>query len=396
MSVPSLPNNLSSWKTAFLSENPEDATIHSPKAYNPASKIKLDQFLLLRVLWKANNQTKFKHDVWDIGESAWKDAKKHLRDWTPWEAYIKTVGQHRPEWEPFIDIGTLTSTLRSQDNITATISTQEENEKIFPIDAVSHHTRSRDPLTTPTKSTKTASVSLMQISLHDLKLESDEEESASPEQPSILLSARSPAAAGTAPPVNDEMIVNSSLVEFLDALCRHCENVRAKWTGRREVFRFGTNFEARTDGVLRTERFGIAAILEVKPFLRRHRLQAIQMQEAAQMAAWIFQDEVQEKKPTSKPRLLVSQDHREIYLTFARYTTGYVDYLANKQRKTIKRMTRDQRDKHKSERDEAPIDEIAENDMMEMSQFGPWAINEPDHMKSLGHIILAYTIDRGR
>ena len=47
-------------------------------------------------------------------------------------------------------------------------------------------------------------------------------------------------------------------------------------------------FDARVDGVLRKKRGNeVKAIVEVKPYLPTPNIEAIRMQEAAQMAAWI-------------------------------------------------------------------------------------------------------------
>src|SRR5205814_7291897 len=66
-----------------------------------------------------------------------------------------------------------------------------------------------------------------------------------------------------------------------------------EWTVHRKSFRIGERgergFEARVDGTLR-RRGGdkeVLAIIEVKSLRRVNFLNAIRMQEAAQMAAWI-------------------------------------------------------------------------------------------------------------
>lgn len=86
-----------------------------------------------------------------------------------------------------------------------------------------------------------------------------------------------------------------------------------------------------TDGYLEKGQSGeVSAILDVKAYIREDNILQIQMQESAQMAAWIFANpddgelhhSASGKEPTR--RLLVSQDNHEIYLTFAEYDAAYV------------------------------------------------------------------------
>jgi hypothetical protein len=55
-------------------------------------------------------------------------------------------------------------------------------------------------------------------------------------------------------PANDEQIVNIALISFLNALTIFHEDVRADWAIDRKVFHFSDQFEARTDGLLKSSR----------------------------------------------------------------------------------------------------------------------------------------------
>lgn len=84
------------------------------------------------------------------------------------------------------------------------------------------------------------------------------------------------------------------------------------------------------DGLLRINQKNTRAIIEVKPFIRNASpeiLDGIRMQETAQMAAWIAQDPPPLTGPASNrfTRLLVSQDHGEIYLIIASFNAEYVE-----------------------------------------------------------------------
>jgi hypothetical protein len=90
---------------------------------------------------------------------------------------------------------------------------------------------------------------------------------------------------------NDEQIVNTALILFLNALSMRCDEVTAHWTLQRQSFTVGigneTVYEARVDGFLRSPTGDVKAIIEVKPCVRSQKSMEIRMQETAQMAAWI-------------------------------------------------------------------------------------------------------------
>jgi len=83
--------------------------------------------------------------------------------------------------------------------------------------------------------------------------------------------------------------VNMALIIFLSTATMYHPDVRAEWTAQRKSFKFSNLFEARVDGFLRkglSDKVG--AILEVKAYTRELKQHQIQMQESAQMAAWIY------------------------------------------------------------------------------------------------------------
>ena len=97
--------------------------------------------------------------------------------------------------------------------------------------------------------------------------------------------------------VVDEEIVNISLLLFLQGLVGHCDAARCWWSSHRQpfVFRRQNNkkiYESRVDGFLqRWSDSSTRALVEVKPFRRSNATaNSIQMQESAQMVAWIRQD----------------------------------------------------------------------------------------------------------
>ena len=103
------------------------------------------------------------------------------------------------------------------------------------------------------------------------------------------LEAISPMDPALVKPASDEQIVNIALISFLNALTIFHEDVRAHWVIARKVFHLSDKFEARTDGLLKSDRNEYPlAILEVKSHVRKSNIKQVQMQESAQMASWIY------------------------------------------------------------------------------------------------------------
>ncbi|KAF4457457.1 hypothetical protein F53441_507 [Fusarium austroafricanum] len=179
--------------------------------------------------------------------------------------------------------------------------------------------------------------------------------------------------------IEDEQIVNTALVLFLNALTLHCDLVQGEWTLYRQPFvvKDATKkkaYEARVDGLFRINGKGTRAIVEVKPFVRNASaatLDGVRMQETAQMAAWIAQHPPLPTKSNTFTRLLVSQDRGEVYLIIADFNLQYVECIC------------------------APGRNGDKPSFLEMNEYGPFFVEDPDHMKQLGTILLAVSIQGG-
>ncbi|TVY79707.1 hypothetical protein Focb16_v008611 [Fusarium oxysporum f. sp. cubense] len=182
--------------------------------------------------------------------------------------------------------------------------------------------------------------------------------------------------------IEDEQIVNTPLVLFLNALTLHCDYAQGAWTIYRKTFVVKASatkvYEARVDGLLRVKD-RTCAIVEVKPLIRygsEKTLDKIRMQETAQMAAWIAQDPPVLKKPITKfRRLLVSQDHGEVYLIIATFDYQYVEYIC-----ALGTGSRGKGSTHS---------------FLEMREYGPFEVKSPEQMEQLGIILLGASIQGG-
>ncbi|KAE8155000.1 hypothetical protein BDV25DRAFT_146823 [Aspergillus avenaceus] len=175
------------------------------------------------------------------------------------------------------------------------------------------------------------------------------------------------------PQTKDEQIVNTALVDFLNALTMHFPQAN-DWTLHRKSFKAAfqhASFEARTDGYLEDDGSSdrVRALIEVKPMLREKKRNPICMQEAAQMVAWIKSDP-DPRGVLNLPgrRLHVSQDRHQIFITFAEYDSSYIQYLNN----TL------------------PPD--SPRPFLKMHEFGPWNTMVKNDMENIGSILLAIAL----
>ncbi|KAJ5213232.1 hypothetical protein N7449_000401 [Penicillium cf. viridicatum] len=175
------------------------------------------------------------------------------------------------------------------------------------------------------------------------------------------------------PQTKDEQIVNTALVDFLNALSMHFPQASG-WTLHRKSFKAAfqhASFEARTDGYLEdggsSER--VRALIEVKPMLRAKKRNPIRMQEAAQMVAWIKSDP-DPRGALNLPgrRLHISQDRHQIFITFAEYDESYIQYLHN------------------------TLPPKSPRPFLKMHEFGPWNTMARSDMEDIGGILLAIAL----
>ncbi|OXV05752.1 hypothetical protein Egran_06480 [Elaphomyces granulatus] len=105
----------------------------------------------------------------------------------------------------------------------------------------------------------------------------------------------------------------------------------------------------------------IKAIAECKQNNRRRESPAVDMQEVAQIVAWI-----KEYPNRTVQRILLSQDRDEIYISFAEYDNNWETYLCS--------------------------GKVANAGFMVVNRFGPWRIGNVSKMRHFAEIILAFSL----
>ncbi|RAL08197.1 uncharacterized protein BO97DRAFT_446364 [Aspergillus homomorphus CBS 101889] len=141
----------------------------------------------------------------------------------------------------------------------------------------------------------------------------------------------------TSPQGTDEDTVNSTFIEFLNALTSIIPAVQSWWrTYKKELIfdrgkrgnKVSHGYSTRTDGQLedmQTEEIKIP--VECKGFLRGPNNQRIAMQEVSELVAWIKQCPDGPNSAVVRYRPLVSRDGNQIFISFLEYGPAWVDYL---------------------------------------------------------------------
>ncbi|KAJ5819122.1 hypothetical protein N7474_004713 [Penicillium riverlandense] len=330
-----LPPIESPWKARIQSNKLINPTIHTLSPMKSGSKLGEEQFLQLRVLWPPLIVI----DDFEVGPKRFKvKADDVMKELVPFAAYLKHIQGNKTHIQPY-------KKGRWADNRGVEFRDVRPQRNIARPDYAESDSLSRE------------SSGPQDIQMRD----SVSNTSAAAEMRDVRWT-----------PTRDEQIVNTALLEYLNALTVNIPEVQCDWSSARLAFKaeFGqAHMEARTDGFLKGEGMEEAfAILEVKPRVRdREGDPAIQYQESAQMVGWILHDEKNTRKVALPKRLIISQDRNEIYITEASYKDEYVQHLKDKDAEPAGFLT--------------------------MQEYGPWNIDDHKHMRHLAKIVVRFCIE---
>ncbi|PYH38808.1 uncharacterized protein BO87DRAFT_350287 [Aspergillus neoniger CBS 115656] len=357
-----IPQSPEEWLKEVKHLDLDKVTIHDAPLKS-ASRAEFEQFLLLRVVWKSYDSSKFLRRV-DLSQ-ALPDARTRLKGLGSWTNY-------KNSFTGPVQQGTFALARHYQLQVTRTDQDSPTGSGV-QFTPVAHRTRSKQQTGQPpaqpdfTKSPPTNPDPNFDTALLD-----DESDSMSVVSSPLVRTPWSPIRPEDEflyPPTKDEQIVNTALLTFLDSLTLHFD-LSVGWSIHRMAFKAtftNMEFQARTDGYLADSKGDIKAIVEVKPVIRNNKETQIRIQESHQIVANLLADytspHVQRR---NKPhRLIISQDRHEIYISVAEYDDNYIDYLQTGQTRN--------------------------NPFLVMHQYGPWDTLNPDAMDDLGPIILALT-----
>jgi len=309
----SLPSSVQSWKSAVFQAYGFDNIKLGLRAipvldYKSASKLELKQYLALRILRTSKNVDNFKSDNW-IPQAFLSQSTRILDDKHEWKRYLKDVEDRIEVHKSSLSAFSLARAYQQQVSRKphARVYQAELDSRI----AVTPTKQGRPTRSTTNKASATPpevdlAPNLAAISLHTPSSSSSSRNTVTDLGPGFQtptssslgtpigklppISPYSPLGKGFAEPAKDEQIVNTALLNFLTALTFWVPQVKATWTLHRAAFKIEGFFEARIDGYLEhIDGDTPLVIIEVKACVRSSSRNQIQMQEGAQLAAWICQ-----------------------------------------------------------------------------------------------------------
>ncbi|KAI3331304.1 hypothetical protein F4824DRAFT_476196 [Ustulina deusta] len=390
-----LPADAGDWSNEAKLLRLRDKSIHEYDLASSASKIGREQFLLLHIIWLRPHAPAILHNRhrgrWITNDEHFTQARLFFASGemaSAWKAYLNATAMSPGQLSKQGYAGLHTFSLVRYHQIQSQGVTFEGGDTVTKLAFTPVARRTRTQLAIRNEAPTTPTPALGAESSEDVRMFDD-----SPSTPERSSIAQSPPAgqgdtfsplheeiAKQLKAIQDEQIVNTALILYLDAVTIHCPELEADWTLHRVPFISkdyvgNKTYEARVDGYLKRRSDGEPlVILEVKPFLRENKPVEIRMQEGAQMAAWINQHPPPRKRDKAKyRRLLISQDRHEIHLTFASFDDGYVDYIC-----------------HKNQQNGGPVFHLA------MSEYGPYDVGDSVAMGMLGEIVISYALEACR
>ncbi|KAI0098803.1 hypothetical protein GGR51DRAFT_537491 [Nemania sp. FL0031] len=392
------PNTPTVWMAQANAHGVQDLSIHDHGSRFSGSNITVPHFLLLRVIWPKERMPEvlYHQDRRRWIERSYLDQSRSFLACpqmnAAWSGYLQSITKTSQRLRDECFSGLQTFSLVRYHQIQSLDPDFESDAEIAKLNfspPVSSRTRARAALP-PRPTTPTPSVNITSIGNQFATMFLEDSPSTSVGTPSFSGSLDTHATPSDVfspftgsiedqfKAIQDEQIVNTALILFLNALTIHSA-LRADWTLHRRAFisrnRNGEKtYEARVDGLLRRRQDDKPlAILEVKPFTRRKKRLEIMMQESAQMAAWISQHpprELEDMRANSKKsyRLIISQDRHEIFLTFAEFDAAYCDYI-----------------RHKNQT-------VDVESYLVMNEYGPFNTGSRTEIKYLGELVLAFSL----
>lgn len=319
-----IPQDRDEWESIIAARELDQKSIHTFQRASSASGISYEQYLLLQVTWRADDKDNAIVDLLDEDNGKWaKGVLANKPDNPAWCQYwssidnVKTIPHGR-----FEDIGRMSLVLYYQLLCFDTRHSAIDTPKIGMVTRSQSEALRREQQQSPTPRGQDIFDMNEEFSEDENENEGGEEQDDDDEddvqdivhlqldklnlkKKAIELSTPPGSISKGAPlysPVtssilyprsDDEQIINTALILYLTSLVLFFD-ISAEWSMYRKSFHLGGRkkkdkiFQACVDGYLWTDNKDEARIIvEVKPFLRFENLKIIQMQEAAQMAAWI-------------------------------------------------------------------------------------------------------------
>ena len=289
-----LPSSVNGWNSEIASRQLTGKSILDLRSYDSGSKIKQEQFLLLRAYYVVLKRDEFSSHHRARWFPYYDKAKDILNSEEAaglgWQQYLDSFDDpaFKKPLPKFPNLGSF-SLVRYYQRAVENVNSSHVSQKTryFTRSVSKSSETRREELQTPIRSSSRHLPADLNERMGDLTLNtpgstmSPYDASDATEMAKLLV------------PTEDEQIVNTALIIFLTTITMHFTN-KVHWSLERKAFQVCAGmdkmFEARVDGILRSgngENDDVLAIMEVKPCMRLLNRVNIRMQETAQMACWI-------------------------------------------------------------------------------------------------------------
>lgn len=292
--------------------------IHGIARSDAESRLDVDQFLALKVLWKMDRNPKVfltPNQILPFGTTAngIENARRRLKNDPAWSEYLKACGPPKAPNRPYAGIlGRFAIVLQNQRIVATHAAAKKDRIKVVgsPITSKSGAPLGRSGGSSgvgvatvgqkthePPRGAFPLSTS-QSLPSRSRSIEPEPKSMAPKDTAMIHFDYEVPIAKRTERA--DEQLVAVAAISFLQALCIQDTYQPAFWSPIRKPFRFGqTNFKAYVDGYLQQigeslqplDRGVSAAVLNVTARKRPPKNFEIEWQESAQMALWIREEQ---------------------------------------------------------------------------------------------------------
>lgn len=427
-----LPHDFKSWIKLVETLNLQNDSLFTLLKVNSGSEFTLPQFLMLRVFYKPVEEYNSLESLFNntkdraVAADIWKDTGTFLEQFTDFQEYLKAIEEGRDAKGSFAMTRLYQRRCAElKDEFCPNVDRQKvelPDRRVTRGYARALKQADTSPSLKPDKASASGteidglSSQLDGLSVNDTdpktpKPSSDPSGHGNPESDSTGAGRKymlTPLPKGGDPMpaaiedqaykfIEDEQIVNFALLLLVDTLVIQCKDATGSWSPYRAPFeacdRRGQKiYQAFVDGLYRKKKEGRKGldpkkeeleanmIIEVKPHSRNKPptadTMAVNMQESAQMAAWISKVNIsgqEDEKHTIYRRVLISQNRRQIFVTIAKYDQAYVDYIKGN---TVL-----------GEELEGP-----DGPFLTMERYGPYDITNWEEMRWISHMLLALSI----
>ncbi|KAI1159502.1 hypothetical protein F5B18DRAFT_655539 [Nemania serpens] len=392
-----LPGTPEAWRKLYANLDDVMRSVEvsdkSDKRLKSGSEITLEQFMALRVLSPGlKNGQQLQSDLKKyVDPSTFKEMERKLSSSKEWNQFLAAVSGEK---KTPVDLGPYATVFEYQQRASLGTSRSGFEAPVSPDPetSIAYRTRSRaaQPLPQPERPTTPPQATPIPVGEINTNIHTNTDMEMNTAMAGLGLGSPAQLDSQSLSPMSpeqylpgdrgNEVTVNTALIHFFITV--HLFNLVTSglsWSYEQRAFKFvmphGGNFVARVDGILEVvDNEQPLVIAEVKAALHIRQPARSAWQKGAELVAWVMSwlppnwDQKGNEKKKFR-RLLISQDHREMYFIIAEFTPGWIRHMLGH--------------------------ENLGDDFLRMQNFGPFSTNKPTHLEFSAAMVLTVTKQRG-